>query len=54
VSAVENSLKKNGGIADVIRFGLCQIGFASRISNREHALQANGVERTIVVSSVWK
>jgi hypothetical protein len=54
VSAVEGSLKKNGGIADVILFVLCQIGFVPCISNREQAFQANGVEGTICVSSVWK
>jgi hypothetical protein len=54
VSALESAPKKNGGIADVIRSEVCQIGFAFLISNREQALQANGVERTIVVFSVWK
>jgi hypothetical protein len=54
VSAVESLLRKNGGIADVILFVLRQIGFASRVSNREQAFQANRVERTIFVSSVWE
>jgi hypothetical protein len=54
VSAVEGSLKKNGGIADVTLFVLCQIGFVSRVSNREQAFQANRVERTISIPSVWE
>ena len=48
------SLKNNGRNAHVILFVLCQIGFVSRVSNREQAFQANGVEGTIGVSSVWK
>jgi hypothetical protein len=54
VSAVESFLRQNGAVADVILFVLCQIGFASRVSNREQAFQANRVERTIFVSSVWE
>jgi hypothetical protein len=52
VSAVEGSLKKNGGIADVILFVLCKIGFVSRVSNREQAFKADAVKGTISVSSV--
>jgi hypothetical protein len=52
LSAVEGSLKKNGGIAGVILFVLCQIGFVSRVSNREQAFKADGVKGTIWVSSV--
>jgi hypothetical protein len=48
------SLKKNGRNADVIFFTLCQIGFNFRVSDREQAFQADRVERTIFVSSVWK
>jgi hypothetical protein len=51
---VERSLRKNGGITDVVLFVLFQIGFVSRVSNREQTFQANRVERTISIPSVWE
>ena len=33
---------------------LCQIGFSLCVGNREQALQANGVERTVSISSMWE
>ena len=47
-------LSNDGRNAHVILFVTCQIGFVSRVSDREQAFQANGVEGTICVSSVWK
>jgi len=52
--AIKSRLGQGGRIADVILVVLCQIGFSSWAGNCEQALQANGVDRTIPISSMRK
>jgi hypothetical protein len=54
VSAVEGPLGQNGRQTDVIPVVLLKIRFDFCIGNRDQASQANGIERTISISSVWK
>ena len=51
-SAIKSLSGQGGGIADVIPVVLCQFGFSSCVSNCDQALQANGVERAVSISSM--
>jgi hypothetical protein len=54
LSAVKRSLGQNGGHADVILVMPLKVCFDPRGGNREQAFQADGVEGTVSISSVWK